>query len=242
MPPCKYAVETCDSPMTCATYGCPRDRHILTPLCTVCKRCPPGLSDCPVCYPNPKELLMPEPAVNPKEAPAGAKAPLDYLEPLVNPGVARAMKHGADKYGYRNYTVTPCKIRTYIGAVKRHVDAIAAGEDLDPDSGLSHWDHIIAGATCWRGAELSGMGVDNRAAVSTPRSDAVHRDGNQDAKSGDWQEPAGEPAPPRRAPLLPENTCLRGGGHIANCEHALRCTNCDGRNRDGCNDGFDGDR
>lgn len=121
---------------------------------------------------------------SPKEAPASAKAPLDYLEPLVNAPVARVMKHGGDKYGYRNYTTTPCKIRTYIGAVQRHLDAIAMGEDIDPDSGESHWAHIIAGSSCYLACELSGLAIDNRAATTTPRSDAVHIDGNQDAKAG----------------------------------------------------------
>ncbi len=127
---------------------------------------------------------MPEPAANPKDrrAIADDKDPLDYLEPLVNGQVARAMKHGADKYGYRNYTVEPCKIRTYIGAVKRHVDALASGEDLDPFSGLSHWAHIIAGASCYLACELTGIAVDDRSAYATPLSERVHRDGDLDAK------------------------------------------------------------
>lgn len=135
---------------------------------------------------------------NPKEGAGSVKAPLDYLEPLVNPLVAAAMKHGADKYGYRNYTVTPCKIRTYIAAARRHLDAIALGEDIDPDSGLPHWAHVIAGSSCYLACELTGIAVDDRQAISTSRSDAVHLDGNQDAKADDWQEPAGEPAPPSR--------------------------------------------
>lgn len=123
-------------------------------------------------------------SVNPKElrAASDGKAPLDYLEPLVSAPVARVMKHGGDKYGYRNYTITPCKIRTYIGAVQRHLDAIKLGEDIDPDSGESHWAHIIAGSSCYLGSELSGMSVDDRTPNATSLSDRVHKDGDLDAK------------------------------------------------------------
>lgn len=140
---------------------------------------PPG-----VIIKQPQEPSMPEPAVNPKElrAASDGKQPLDYLEPLVNAPVARVMKHGGDKYGYRNYTVTPCKIRTYIGAVQRHLDAIKMGEDIDPDSGESHWAHIIAGSSCYLGCELSGLAIDDRAATATTLSDRVHLDGDLDAK------------------------------------------------------------
>lgn len=141
---------------------------------------------------------------NPKEATGAAKEPLDYLEPLVNAPVARVMKHGGDKYGVRNYTITPCKIRTYIGAVRRHLDAIAMGEDIDPDSGESHWAHIIAGSSCYLACELSGLAVDNRAATTTPRSDAVHIDGNQDAKAGRWYVPCG-------VECLSRAICEKGG-------------------------------
>ena len=141
---------------------------------------------------------------NPKElrAASDGKAPLDYLEPLVNPPVARVMKHGGDKYGYRNYVDTPMKIRTYIGSTRRHLDAIALGEDVDPDSGESHWAHIIAGASVYLAAEIAGNAVDDRQAFSTSLSDRVHIDGDQDAK-GELPEPTIERNLTRR-PLCPQ--------------------------------------
>ncbi len=186
--------------------------------------------------------------MNPKAARAVAdgKDPLDYLEPLVNAQVSRAMKHGADKYGYRNYTVTPCKVRTYIGAARRHLDALARGEDIDPDSGLSHWAHVIAGSACYFACELTGIAVDDRAAVSTPLSDRVHIDGDLDAKgekAPNWDgcadcgrtndggctcEGHALPSPLVEIAVAPANVCLRGGGHIGDCTNALRCAHCDG--------------
>lgn len=128
---------------------------------------------------------MPEPDVNPKElrAAADGKAPLEFLEPAGEVETAYVMQHGAEKYGRRNYTVTPCKVLTYVGAVQRHLRAIRLGEDVDPDSGRSHWAHIRACADVVMGAQSAGMLVDDREAYATPLSDRVHIEGDLDAKA-----------------------------------------------------------
>ncbi len=133
---------------------------------------------------EPSPMPEPAPAVNPKElrAAADGKAPLEYLEPALDKPLARVMEHGALKYGLRNYTDTPCKVRTYIGAALRHLHAIRLGDDIDPDSGESHWAHIAACCAVVLGAESAGKLVDDRTAFSTPLSDRVHQDGDRDAK------------------------------------------------------------
>ncbi len=141
---------------------------------------------------EPAPMPEPAPAVNPKELRAAAddKAPLEYLEPALDEPLARVMEHGALKYGFRNYTDTPCKVRTYIGAVMRHLHAIRLGEDIDLDSGESHWAHIAACCAVVLGAESAGKLVDDRTAFSTPLSDRVHQDGDRDAKAFtalDWR-------------------------------------------------------
>lgn len=112
---------------------------------------------------------------NPKElrAEADGKPPLDYLEAAGDAETAYVMKHGADKYGYRNYTVSPCKVRTYTGAVGRHLDAIKLGEDIDPDSGRSHWAHIRACCDVVMGADSAGMLVDDRKALTPAEEPAA---------------------------------------------------------------------
>lgn len=131
-------------------------------LCDYCA----SPSDCAGHYQSVKET--PVPPTNPKElrAEADGKPPLDYLEAAGDAETAYVMKHGADKYGYRNYTVSPCKVRTYTGAVGRHLDAIKLGEDIDPDSGRSHWAHIRACCDVVMGADSAGMLVDDRKAVA----------------------------------------------------------------------------
>lgn len=133
-------------------------------LCAYCAK----PSDCAGHYQSVKETPPPVPLTNPKElrAEADGKPPLDYLEAAGDAETAYVMKHGADKYGYRNYTVSPCKVRTYTGAVGRHLDAIKLGEDIDPDSGRSHWAHIRACCDVVMGADSAGMLVDDRKAVA----------------------------------------------------------------------------
>jgi hypothetical protein len=59
--------------------------------------------------------------------------------------VAQVLKHGADKYGIRNWRQDRIKCSTYIASTARHLAAWATGEDLDPDSGYHHLTHVIAG-------------------------------------------------------------------------------------------------
>lgn len=86
---------------------------------------------------------MPE---NPKalRAIADGKLRLELIETALTHPVARVMAHGADKYGVRNWRTQPIYLRTYVAAMRRHVDAIADGQWLDPDSGEPHAAHVAA--------------------------------------------------------------------------------------------------
>lgn len=104
------------------------------------------------------------PLTNPKELAAAAdgKAPLEYLEAVCNPGEARVLKGGAGRHGLRNYTVSPIRAQVYVGALRRHIDAWASGEDTDPDSGESHLSHIRANVAVLQAAMAAGTFVDDR--------------------------------------------------------------------------------
>lgn len=126
-------------------------------------------------------------APNPKAARAVAdgKAPLDYLEPPADAATARVLRTGAAKYGRRNYRDTDMLITTYVGAIRRHAAAWLSGEDLDPDDGEHHLAHIGACVHVCMGAIDADKMVDDRFVMeSLPASDAVHIDGDQDAKAG----------------------------------------------------------
>lgn len=127
------------------------------------------------------------PTPNPKAARAvsDGKAPLQFLEAVCNPGEARVLAGGAAKYGRRNFTLTEMRWSTYIGSMRRHLDALASGEDLDPESGEHHLSHLRANAAVLQASEAAGTLVDDRLEASvTERSNAVHVDGDHGAKSG----------------------------------------------------------
>ena len=56
---------------------------------------------------------------------------------------ARALTYGARKYKANNWRKTD-SIEQYISAITRHFDAWREGEENDPESGLSHLDHMAA--------------------------------------------------------------------------------------------------
>lgn len=94
---------------------------------------------------------------NPKDAAARAetRVRLDLLEHVANVDIARVMEFGAitKKYGIQNYRTTPIDVRTYIAAIERHIGAYKDGEDIAPDSGLSHLAHIGANVHVMLGAQ-----------------------------------------------------------------------------------------
>jgi hypothetical protein len=99
---------------------------------------------------------------NPKEAAGRAKLPLHLCPPAAKREMTLALEIGANKYGPWNWRGAGINLMTYIGAMQRHLDAIHAGEDTDPDSGVSHIGHILAGAAIVADAEEHGMLTDDR--------------------------------------------------------------------------------
>lgn len=69
---------------------------------------------------------------------------------------------GAAKYGAWNWRQNRVQAMTYVGAILRHLTAWTDGEDVDPESGVSHLAHIAAGCNILMDAAHAGMLVDNR--------------------------------------------------------------------------------
>ena len=72
------------------------------------------------------------------------------------------LAHGAAKYGRRNWRLSSILATTYVGAIRRHLNAWADGEDLDPDSGKSHLAHIRACCAVVMDAQDCGTMDDDR--------------------------------------------------------------------------------
>lgn len=110
-----------------------------------------------------------------------AKPQLQLVPPVINTAMAAALKIGADKYGPWNWRTNKVEIMTYLGAMRRHIDAVLEGEDLDPESGAHHLGHVAAGCAIVLDALAHGTLVDNRPPAHATESE-VPLDPNDDLR------------------------------------------------------------
>lgn len=101
--------------------------------------------------------------IDPKASEGAKKTQLHLLPPVAMAEAAKAHQQGAEKYGPFNWRKTNVCTSTYISAIMRHLDLWRDGEDLAPDSGVSHLGHIIASANILLDAANCGTLVDDRA-------------------------------------------------------------------------------
>lgn len=71
----------------------------------------------------------------------GEKPRMDLLDSEFLEHVAQVLTFGAKKYDAHNWRLG-IAVSRLIGAAYRHLGAINRGEDLDPESGLSHAAHL----------------------------------------------------------------------------------------------------
>src|SRR3569832_2708438 len=81
---------------------------------------------------------------NPKDAVGIKKAPLSTVSAPVIAELGVAMLEGARKYGRHSYRALGVRASAYYDATMRHLMQFWEGEDVDPDSGLSHITKAIA--------------------------------------------------------------------------------------------------
>lgn len=99
---------------------------------------------------------------NPKDVAGRSKCPLHLIPGVAEAQTARALQHGALKYGEWNWRSIPINATPYIAAARRHLAAWTDGEDVDPESGLSHLAHVAATLAILMDAEAVGTLVDDR--------------------------------------------------------------------------------
>lgn len=110
---------------------------------------------------------------NPKDAVGTKKVPISVVSMPVLGEVALALLEGARKYGRHNYREAGVRASVYIDAVMmRHLGPFWEGEDIDPDSGLSHITKAIAGLVVLRDSMIQGNWEDDR----PPKSPAGWKD------------------------------------------------------------------
>ena len=102
------------------------------------------------------------PPANPKDRVGVRKAPMSNVPATVLAELGVAMLEGAMKYGTANWRTAGVRTSVYYDATLRHLFAWWDGEDIDPDSGLSHVIKAIASLTVLRDAMLQDMVTDDR--------------------------------------------------------------------------------
>ena len=81
---------------------------------------------------------------NPKDAVGIKKVPLSVVSAPVLMEIGLGMMEGARKYRRHNYRVAGVRASVYYDAAMRHLMSWWEGEDIDPDSGLSHISKALA--------------------------------------------------------------------------------------------------
>lgn len=103
---------------------------------------------------------------NPKRAYGLKKLPLELIPLVAQVQEAAVYGLGADNpakaYGRFNWRSTPIDADTYHGAIGRHLALWLAGEDADPESGVSHLAHVRACCGILLDAIDAGTFVDTR--------------------------------------------------------------------------------
>lgn len=91
----------------------------------------------------------------------GEKVRLDLLSTPAIVGIGQVLTFGAQKYADHNWR-SGMKWSRLIAAAMRHLFAFAHGEDVDPESGLSHVDHALCCLMFLSEYQKSAMGTDDR--------------------------------------------------------------------------------
>ncbi len=96
------------------------------------------------------------------------KVPLQLLCPFAEEGTAKVLAFGRDKYtkitgkdASHNWKLGMDWTKV-IGSIRRHLNAIMRGEDIDPDSGLPHVDHLGCEIMFLQSYMAQGIGTDDR--------------------------------------------------------------------------------
>ena len=99
---------------------------------------------------------------NPKDALGIKKTPMSTVSAPVLMEMGLAMLEGDRKYGRHNYRVIGVRSSVYYDAAMRHLMAWWEGEDIDPDSGISHVTKALSCLSVLRDAMINEKFTDDR--------------------------------------------------------------------------------
>lgn len=125
-----------------------------------------------------EELSKFKRAIDPKETLASKKRCFDSVTATATLHLAKAMDHGASKYGAYNWLKLPDRsmsLMTYINAIHRHWLLYKAGQDLTSDAQVHHLAAIMAGCAVALDAITFGKMKDDRVKLSPEQIETLER-------------------------------------------------------------------
>lgn len=99
---------------------------------------------------------------NPKDRVGAHKPPLHLIPPAAEILESVVMGLGARKYGAFNWRSQKVRASIYVAAARRHLAQWFDGQDLDPESGVSHLAHARACLGILLDASATGHLIDDR--------------------------------------------------------------------------------
>lgn len=105
--------------------------------------------------------------LNPKDLVGAKKVNVDCVPTSAIIETAIVLGLGAKKYGPYNWREQPIQMVTYVNAAIRHLYALLDGEDLDSETGRTHFASVMAGMAILIDAQRVGTLVDNRCKIGT---------------------------------------------------------------------------
>lgn len=99
---------------------------------------------------------------NPKDTVGSKKWSMSNVPVAVLAEASLGMMEGNLKYGANNWRALGVAASVYYNAASRHLMRWWAGEDTDPDSGISHLSKVISCLLVLRDAQIHGKMTDDR--------------------------------------------------------------------------------
>lgn len=110
-------------------------------------------------------VIVADPALkptNPKDAIGSDKMPLHLWPETASVLGCLGLLDGALKYGRANWREAGVRASIYYDALRRHLSKWFEGQDIDTDSGLPHYAHMLACLAILVDAQTHGKFIDDR--------------------------------------------------------------------------------
>jgi len=108
------------------------------------------------------ETLVSSPEVLESKKNDQGKPLMSLIPPYAKEEIAKVLTFGANKYGLHNWNKTGFSYTRLLSACERHLTSFEKGENLDPESGISHLAHAACNLMFLLEQLNNGKGTDDR--------------------------------------------------------------------------------